>query len=209
MKIKICGITMVQDAMYVAKAGGWAIGFVFFKGSPRYISPEKAGSIVEALRRNGIQRIKAVGVFVNSPLEEIENTITESKLDIVQLHGDEEAELCNRISVPVIKAIRPRTDNDLFGLEKPNNRNYILVDAFDEGISGGTGKLADWELASRVKEKGKVILSGGLNCTNVGRAIRSVRPYAIDLSSGVETAPGKKDHGKLMEIFEITRGALL
>jgi phosphoribosylanthranilate isomerase len=197
--IKICGITNIEDACFAAASGADAIGFIFHAPSPRYVTPERAKEIIEKLPHG----ITKVGVFVNHDAKEVKKIMTLCSLDMVQLHGAESPAFCRRFPrSQVIKALALRGEDDLAQL-----REYpikaMLVDAFDPQRHGGTGEKADWALAARVKELHPLILAGGLSLTNIQEAIELVSPDAVDINSGVESAPGRKDHAKVKEIIEL------
>jgi phosphoribosylanthranilate isomerase len=194
--IKICGITNTDDALTAIKYGADALGFIFYKKSPRYISPEQTASIVQKLP----QHITKIGVFVDSPRREIETILRTSSLSAIQLHGDQHPEDCTGYDVAVIKAFRvgegfETSQLGLFDVQA------ILLDTLRPGKAGGTGETFDWNVAIQAKHYGKLLLSGGLNPKNIEDAIRFVRPYGVDVSSGVEKYPGKKDHTKLREFI--------
>jgi len=202
-QVKICGMTNKDDALFAARCGAAALGFIFYPPSPRYITPEDARKIIRALP----DEVVKVGVFVNEKTEEIKRVMEYCTLDMIQLHGDESPELCRQFSSSiVIKAVDLKNDDDL------NNASCydvaaILADSRHAGLYGGTGKKANWELAFALKKKIPLILSGGLNEGNIAEAIQTVAPAAVDLNSGVEVSPGKKDHTKLARIFDIVRAA--
>jgi phosphoribosylanthranilate isomerase len=200
-EIKICGITNLEDAMGAAGCGVDAVGFIFHPGSPRYIPPEKVKAIADALPK-GIAR---VGVFVNHGAAEVERIVEECGLDLIQFHGDEPPEAC-RLFPPgrVIKAVFPRRMEDLTALAAYEVRAF-LIDSRTAGLYGGTGRTADWALAARLRETRPLILAGGLNEGNIRQALASVSPHAVDLNSGVERAPGIKDHDRMRRIVEIIR----
>jgi len=198
-EIKICGITNFDDALAVAESGADALGFIFYPKSPRYVSPEKAKEIIENLPRE----ITRVGVFVNHRAEEVKEIIEFCGLNLVQLHGNETPEYCRQFTASiVIKAFSPRTENDLQILKDYPVR-AVLLDTYDPGLYGGTGKTSNWELAAMIKESHPLILSGGLNINNIRGAVEIVSPHAVDINSGVESSPGKKDHNKVRKIIEI------
>lgn len=200
-QVKICGITNEEDALYVVHCGAAALGFIFYPFSPRYIKPEEARKIIAVLPDDLVK----IGVFVNEKAAEIKRVIKYCALDMIQLHGDESPEFCREFAASrIIKAVELKNENDL-------NHAFdydvaaLLVDSRDAGLYGGTGKKANWKLASRVKNKKLLILSGGLNEENIAEALQMVAPAALDINSGVESKPGKKDHAKLARIFDIVR----
>jgi len=198
--VKICGMTNPQDALWAAECGATAVGLIFAEESPRRIGLETAKRIVSVLpRRGGVQRI---GVFVNEPVEFVNNCIRVLGLAYAQLHGEEKPDYCRRVEGKVIKAIRVADHRDIDRL-----RGYavsaFLLDAFSPGKRGGTGKTFNWSLAVRAKECGvPIILSGGLNPENVAGAIETIAPAGVDASSGVEISPGKKDRDKVKAFVE-------
>jgi len=203
VKIKICGVTNIEDAKACADLGVDFIGFVFAE-SPRRITKEEAKRIIDELP----ETVKKVGVFVNEEISVVEDIASFCGLDALQFHGDEEPDYCMHFmgGKEVFKAFRLRDKDDLAPIPSYKVNAYLL-DAFVEGLYGGTGKTFKWELATDVKNFGcPIILSGGLNAGNVGEVIRKVRPEIVDVSSGVEAAPGKKDPGKLREFVKIVRG---
>jgi phosphoribosylanthranilate isomerase len=201
--VKICGITNKEDALYAAGCGAAALGFIFYLPSPRYIKPEDARKIVSVLPDDLVK----VGVFVNEKADEIKRVMEYCELDMIQLHGDESPDFCREFpSAQVIKAVELKNEVD-FVYAKSYHVGSILVDSRQAGLYGGTGKKANWDLACRVKNKIPLILSGGLNEINVAEALQIVAPAALDINSGVESDPGKKDHSKLARIFEIIRHA--
>ena len=201
IEIKICGITNLDDALAVAESGADALGFIFYPKSPRYVSPEKARKIIENLTGE----ITRVGVFVNHRADEIKEIVDFCGLNLVQLHGDETPEYCRQFPAStLVKAFSPRDENDLQVL-KDYPVKAILVDTHDPKLYGGTGKTSNWKLASKIKESHPLILSGGLNIDNIIEAIETVHPNAVDINSGVESSPRKKDHDKVRKIIEIVR----
>jgi phosphoribosylanthranilate isomerase len=202
-EIKICGITNPEDALFAAACGADALGFIFYRKTPRFIVPERAKEIIAMLPADVVR----IGVFVNHGFDEIEKIRTLCALDMVQLHGDESPEFCRRFSPSeVIKAFSPRTEEDLSAIEA-YPQTAVLVDARTPGLYGGTGATADWDLAGLVMKMRPLILAGGLNPENIGQAMASVSPAAVDINSGVETAPGKKDHRRIREIIDLIRSA--
>lgn len=201
--MKICGITNKEDAQNANSLGADALGFIFHKESPRYISPEKVEEIVMFLP----PFTHVVGVFVNSTKEEIEEITERCRLNLIQLHGDESPQFCMEMPRKVIKAFRVSELEDLLPVSKYQGMvSAILLDTKVTGMYGGTGKTFDWGLGIKAKEyEIPVILSGGINGKNIGKAIQLVNPYAVDLSSGVESEPGKKDYEKMKEIVELAK----
>ena len=202
-QIKICGITSEEDALYAAACGADALGFIFYEPSPRYIAPADAPEIIKKITGH----IAVVGGFVNAAAQNVKRISGLCGLDFVQLHGDESIEYCSAF-VPemIIKAVHLRSENDVLNAFQ-YNAAAILVDSRDAGLYGGTGKTANWDLALQIKSRKPLILSGGLNEDNVGEALERVAPAALDINSGVEIKPGKKDHRKLAKIFDVIRRA--
>ena len=196
VRVKICGITDVEDALHAVGAGADALGFVFHDKSLRYVSPEHAKEIIGALP----SFVQTVGLFVNSEAGFINGISDRCGLDIVQLHGDEPPEYCELIRRRVIKAFRVR---DVKSLDTVRNYRVagILLDAYSPHAYGGTGLTFDWEFARRVSEHGPIILAGGLTPDNVREAVNKVTPYAVDVSSGVESDPGRKDPQKVSDFI--------
>jgi phosphoribosylanthranilate isomerase len=194
MLIKICGITRLEDAEAAVRAGAGAIGFVFWPDSPRFIDPHRARAIAARLP----PFVTAVGVFVNQPIEYVSGVASLVRLGAVQLHGDETVEYASAISTPVIKAL-PLESQTVSAW--PVNA-MILLDVHDPVKRGGTGLTIDWTAAAAVAAQRKILLAGGLTPDNVAEAVARVRPFGIDVSSGVERTPGVKDHERLRALFE-------
>ncbi len=194
--VKICGITRSEDAEKAASLGTAAIGFIFYEKSPRYIDPELASVIA----RSAGTEIKKVGVFVNAPQDEVNRAAEIAGLDFVQLHGEESPEYIKSIEPPVIKAFRVGQNFDADQLERFQVR-AVLLDAFKKGEYGGTGESFNWRETFIRRNGTPVILAGGLTPENVRKAIKAFQPDAIDVSSGVETKPGRKDHTRLEALF--------
>jgi phosphoribosylanthranilate isomerase len=194
--IKFCGITRLEDAQRAAEAGAWAIGMVLWPGSQRCCPLDEAERIASRLRR----RVELVGVFVNAALDEVAALVDGIGLTMVQLHGDEGPAYCSEVArrtgARVIKAHRVRARADLQALEAFHT-DFHLLDAHVPGRRGGTGESFDWELVSVRRSSVPLILSGGLRPDNVGQAIATTRPFAVDVASGTEAAPGVKDPAKL------------
>lgn len=196
-RVKICGITNLEDALCAVNAGADALGFVFYKGSPRYITPEKAGETTSALP----PFVTTVGLFVNASSEIIQQTMQTAGLGVVQLHGDETPEDCCLHPYPVIKAVRVRNADSLKGIGS-YHVSALLLDAWNDQHYGGTGESFDWQLTKKLTGGRPLILAGGLSPENVAEAIRVVHPYAVDVSSGVEKSPGNKDHDKVRQFIQ-------
>ena len=188
-KVKICGITSVDDALAAVDAGADAIGLVFYDRSKRHIEAKAAQRIVARLG----PFVTTVGLFVNAPLDTVERTCLETGIHVVQLHGDEDATYCEGLSIPFVKAIRMAPDIDpQQAVTSFSQAAGILFDAWHPDQYGGTGQCFDWRRLSDVAGQ-SIILAGGLNADNVAAAVAETRPYAVDVSGGVELAPGKKD----------------
>lgn len=202
-RIKICGITRVEDALAAARAGADAIGLVFYAPSPRNVDVAAAAAIVAALP----PFVTAVGLFVDPDHGEVERALRSLRLDLLQFHGDETPQFCERFGLPYIKAIRVRPETDLLEYARRFERaRGLLLDAYVSGMHGGTGERFDWSLIPA--DVGlPVVLSGGLAPENVADAIRQVRPWAVDVSSGVEAAKGIKDPDRIREFMSGVRDA--
>jgi phosphoribosylanthranilate isomerase len=205
VRVKICGITNAADALAAVEAGANLLGFNFYPKSPRHISEAEATKIRPQLPK----KAEAVGIFVNAPLAEVVALRKSLKLDAVQLHGDESPETVAEIAagIPVIKAFRIEPDFPLETLDQYPEAYAFLFDASHPGQYGGTGRTTDWDVARRAALSHRIILAGGLKVENVAAAVRIVRPYAVDVASGVESKPGKKDHGLLREFIQEVRRA--
>lgn len=199
LRIKICGITNIEDAQEAVRFGADALGFVFSGKSPRTVNPETAREIIASLP----PFVTTLGVFVDETLERIEEIAALTGIDVIQFHGSESPEFCRQVSCKFIKAIRVKDITDLKILEQYNDASAILLDTYSPETSGGTGKTFNWEIAVEAKKYGNIILAGGLNPENIEEAVKTVRPYAIDVSSGIEGhEKGKKDHQKLRLFIE-------
>ena len=205
IRVKICGITNAADTMAAIDAGANLLGFNFYEESPRHITPAEAAKIRPQLPK----RVKAVGIFVNPLSTEVIALRKSLKLDAVQLHGDESPDFVANIAsaAPVIKAFRVEPEFPLATLDEYPGAFAFLFDAAHAGQYGGTGRTTDWDAARRAALSHRIILAGGLKVENVGAAIRIVRPYGIDVASGVESSPRKKDHGRLREFIQEVRRA--
>lgn len=185
-------MTNLEDALFAAREGADAVGFIFYKKSPRNVSMKTVRKIISALP----PFTDAVGVFVNESAEKVNKIAEYCNLDAVQLHGEESPAYCKKIRRKVIKAFRVKDGNSLSRI-KSYPASGFLLDAYSEKMPGGTGETFDWKWAKKAKAYGPVILAGGLNPGNVKEAIQETRPYGVDVSSGVEACPGKKDLRKV------------
>jgi phosphoribosylanthranilate isomerase len=203
VKVKICGITNWADARRACEAGAEFLGFNFYPPSPRYIAPAAARRIARRLPKSTVK----VGVFVNEREDKIAGIVRSVPLDFIQLHGDESPAMVKRLSRlrPVIKALRVRGPLRPARLARYAAAAAILLDRYDRGRRGGTGKTFDWELARAASRTRRVFLAGGVNPDNAAAAIRLARPYALDVCSGVESRPGKKDPARLLALIRATR----
>ena len=193
MFVKICGITRKEDAIAAVDAGARALGFVFWPESPRFLDPYRARAIVATLP----PFVTAVGLFVNQPAEYVTGVASLVRLGAVQLHGDESIAFADAIRTPLIKALTLGDRIDAWP-----ERATVLLDAHDPVQRGGTGRTIDWTAAAAVAASRPILLAGGLTPENVAEAVARVRPFGIDVSSGVERSPGIKDHDKIKALFE-------
>ncbi|MFB0521740.1 MAG: phosphoribosylanthranilate isomerase [Desulfatiglandales bacterium] len=202
VKVKVCGITNYQDASMAIELGADALGFIF-ASSPRQITPEKARDIIYAIP----PFVQTVGVFVDEDPGKIRRTIHLCGLDLVQLHGDESPDLCRELMPCAIKALRLKDESSLSAIKPYRGRvRAILLDTYMQGKRGGTGRTFDWDLAIKAKEFGiPTILSGGLNPDTISEAISLVKPFGVDVNSGIEESPGKKSPNLMGELMEIIR----
>jgi len=192
VKVKVCGMTSLKDALVAVEVGADAVGFIFYKKSPRSVTMKTVREIVLELP----PFVDTVGVFVDETAEQVNKIADYCNLDIIQLHGDESPTYCKKIRRKVIKAFRIK---DMQSVKKISNFQVsgFLLDTFSEKLHGGTGKVFDWNLALPAKKFGPVIMAGGLTPNNVQQAVRQIRPYGVDVCSGVESEPGIKDHKKV------------
>ena len=200
--VKICGITDYDDALIAVELGVGALGFIF-ADSPRQITPQKARHIISAIP----PFVKTVGVFVNEDPAVIRNVKHYCSLDLVQLHGDESPGFCSELMPYTIKALRVRDESSLRTSRTYHGKTRaLLLDTYSKDKAGGTGKTFDWQLAIKIKKLGiPIVLAGGLEPSNIEGAISSVRPYAVDVNSGVEERPGKKSHALMKDLMEKVR----
>ena len=197
--VKICGMTRPQDAELAASLGASALGFIFWPGSPRSVSAATAKAIGLSVPANVLK----VGVFVDQPAAAVARIMDEAGLDVAQLHGHESPEYCRELTASkrtIFKAVAP--DNGSVNVDDVDPEIILLVDAHDPERFGGTGKTVNWETAREIAATRRTILAGGLNAANIKLAVRTVRPYGVDVSSGVESSPGIKDPGRLRSFFE-------
>ncbi len=192
VRVKVCGMTSLEDTMLAVRAGADAVGFIFYEKSPRAVKQKLVKEIIAALP----PFVETVGVFVNEEFDKVNKIAEACGLHSVQLHGDESPAYCKKMHRHVIKAIRVKDEDSLKPLSKYSVTAFLL-DTYSEGEQGGTGKTFDWNLVHRAKKSGPVILAGGLGPNNVRSAIERVRPYAVDVCSGVEKSPGVKNPEKV------------
>jgi len=195
LKIKICGITNLEDALLCEESGADALGFIFYRESKRFISPKNAAEIIKKLSPFTMK----VGVFVNEYPEIVNEIAVNLKLNSVQLHGDELPEAASQINIPVIKSFRINNDFDFSMLDRFKNVSYLL-DSFSKGNYGGTGKNFNWEIIPK-EILSSVILAGGISSENIEYIHKNIKPAAVDISSSVEKKPGRKDREKVKELF--------
>lgn len=202
-RVKICGITRAQDGLAAAQSGAHAIGLMFYEKSPRFVTLEKAREIIAALPLF----VARVGVFVNPAAAQVRNVLEALRLDLLQFHGDEAPEFSRQFGLPYIKAVQVKQDADLlqYASRYPEAKG-LLLDTHSEGVYGGTGEPFDWRLIPPMLPL-PVILSGGLNERNVAAAIRQVKPWAVDVSSGVESTKGIKDAAKIAAFITEVKNA--
>lgn len=203
IRVKICGITSREDAWAAIEAGADAVGFIFVKGTPRFIEPEAAAAITAEMP----PFVATVGVFIDRTVEDVEKTAASCGLSVAQLSGSELPEECARLRLPFVKAIRIQREDDLAGLSKYKRARAFLLDTYVPGVPGGTGRTFPWEIAAKAAREARIILSGGLTPENIAEAVVQVRPYAVDVCSGVEAFPGRKDHRKVREFIDRAKKA--
>jgi phosphoribosylanthranilate isomerase len=230
-KVKICGLTNLEDALVAVEAGADLLGFIFYEPSPRYVRPEVVREIVSAIR-NGVLRNgqpdptagsnrtprftlhalpQFVGVFVNASLDTVIRTLDDCRLDLAQLHGDEPPEFVVQLRDRAFKALRPQSPEEAEALLQtyrpsfPFPRPSFLIDAYHPALYGGTGHVSDWSMAAGVARRYPTMLAGSLTPANVAQAIRAVSPWGVDVSSGVERTKGWKDHQKVREFVKAAK----
>lgn len=204
VRIKVCGITNLDDALLAAHLGADALGFIFYPKSPRYLAPEAAREIIAQLP----PFVMSVGVFVDEEAAVVRDLAARVGLDWIQVHGQESPEYCRSLGRRVLKGLRIKDAESLAELRPFQGAVQVfLLDTFKKGQVGGTGESFDWELAREAKKYGQIVLAGGLTAENVARAIKIAQPQAVDTASGTETAPGRKDPEKLRSFFSAVRSA--
>lgn len=204
-KVKICGLTSLEDARFAAGALANYLGFIFYEDSPRFVTPAEAGAII-----NWIEGPESVGVFVNQPLDDINMLARQTGIDLVQLHGNESPEYCELVEKPVVKVIHVEagsTELQLHEAIEPylSVTDYLMFDTKTDDKWGGTGQTFDWTLIKEISAGKPFFLAGGLNIDNIRDACRQVAPFAVDISSSLESEPGKKDFDKVEEFMEEMR----
>lgn len=210
--VKICGLTNLQDAQFAADCGADLLGFIFYKPSPRYVSPDQVRDIVVHLRnrQSSIANPKFAGVFVNYDLEFVRQMMDYCQLDLAQLHGDESPEFVAQFEGRAFKAVNPQTLAEAETAARNfivHPESFILLDAYHPTLRGGTGHIADWGMVAKIAAEHKILLAGGLNPHNVAVAIATVKPWAVDVSSGVEASKGKKDLSAVKAFIEAVKTA--
>jgi phosphoribosylanthranilate isomerase len=201
MFVKICGMTCLADALHAADQGADAVGFVFWPRSPRYVAPARAAEIIGRLPRH----VTAVGVFVNAAIDDVRDVAAQTGIAMVQLHGDEDPSFASAVGRPVMKAIGVEHGDE--ALDGWPGDTMFLVDAVDPVQRGGTGMRVDWPRAAHIARRRRIVLAGGLTDANVAEAVSTVRPFGVDVSSGVEDAPGVKNHDKVARFLAGARSA--
>lgn len=220
-RVKICGMTNLEDAQVAVEAGADLVGFIFYEPSPRYVTPETVREIVTQLTSDSAEEMENrplfVGVFVNESVERVRQIVDYCRLDAVQLHGDEPPEAVALFKGQAYKALRPKSSDEADLLvEKftqipplqPPTANHLpafLLDAYHPTLYGGTGHVTDWSMAAKIARRHSIMLAGSLTPTNVAEAIRAVEPWGVDVSSGVELSKGKKDHGRVRAFIEAVK----
>jgi phosphoribosylanthranilate isomerase len=204
-KVKICGLTTLEDARFVSGALADFLGFIFYPESPRYVEPAKAGAIINWLEGPG-----KVGVFVNQPLDDVNSIAKQTGVDYVQLHGNESPDYCALVEKPIIKVFHVNSETTRDNLVEQidpyvEHVEFFLFDTKVDGKWGGTGQTFDWNILKEISNEKPFFLSGGLNPENIEDAIQKVQPYAVDLSSGLEESPGLKDFDKIELFFDKMR----
>lgn len=201
--VKICGITRIEDALAAARCGAHAIGLVFYRPSPRYVAPDRAGDIIRALP----PFVTAVGLFVDAPAQEVRAVLAQAPVSLLQFHGAESPAFCRQFRLPYMKGVRVEAEVNLLQYAHDyHDAQALLLDALVDGAHGGTGTTFDWSLVPGTLRL-PIVLSGGLTADNVAEAIRAVHPWAVDVSSGVEAEKGIKDVAKIAAFISGVRNA--
>jgi len=207
-QVKICGLTNQVDALFAAEAGANLLGFVFYSKSPRNVAPETVRRLVPDIK-SGWPEVLCVGLFVGEPVEFIREMLGFCDLDLAQLHGKEPPRVVSELSGRAFKAIRPRSaaeaEENVVRYATFSSPPDLLIDTYNPDKPGGTGQVGDWSLAARVAVRRRILLAGGLTPSNVVDAIRMVRPWGVDVSSGVEAEPGRKSHRAIGEFIAAVR----
>jgi len=205
VKVKICGITELGDALKAHELGADFVGFIFFENSPRKIDAERARRIIEDLPKD----LPKVGLFFNQDPESVRATAEKCHIDILQLHGDESPAYCGRLKkdFKIIKSFKVKDASSIEKVDDYDEVDYYLFDTYVKGIPGGTGKSFNWDILKGRQFKKGVFLAGGLTPKNVGAAVKKAAPYAVDVASGVEVSPGKKDYALLKEFIDNAKKA--
>lgn len=223
-QVKICGITNIDDALVATMAGADFLGFIFYEPSPRYVAPERAKTIISEIKNSATFIPLCVGIFVNEAQHIVSQILNACRLDAVQLHGDESPEFVNHFDGQAYKALRPQSveEADVLvqkysGNEKRSavshqpsigsNLPHLLLDAYHPDLYGGTGHVTDWTMAAKIARRHRIMLAGSLTPANVKQAIHAVKPWGVDVSSGVELTKGKKDHEKVREFIRVAKDA--
>lgn len=201
MKVKVCGITRMEDAQTAADLGAWALGFVFYQKSRRSVHPSYAARLISQLPDS----VFKVGVFVDPTAEEVRQTQKETGIQILQFHGEETPEFCGQFGIPYFKSFHLEKPQDLSKPKLYSDAMAVLVDSQTRTLKGGTGVCADWALAAQIQKPPMLILAGGLNSQNIHEAIRLTAPDAVDISSGLEDSPGIKNQKKMKDFFKKVR----
>jgi phosphoribosylanthranilate isomerase len=217
VQVKVCGLTNLEDALVATESGADLLGFIFYEKSPRYVDARTVAQIVSAIKDmarftfHASPPPRCVGVFVNPSLEQVVRTLDYCGLDLAQLHGEEAPELLAALPGRAFKALRPRSEVEAaseaerFARFGPRNGPDLLVDAYHPTLRGGAGHTGDWQLAASLASQHRLLLAGGLNPDNVAAAVAQVHPWGVDVASGVEAAPGRKDHDRVRAFIAAAR----
>lgn len=202
VRVKVCGICRLEDALVALDEGAWALGFIFHSPSPRFIAPDDAAELIAAIRGSSSREFLAVGVFVDWPRAELQRVVESAALDVAQLHGAETPGYVAEVRASEVwKALRVGDGFDVSDVDRYPAATRVLLDTYREGAAGGTGATFDWGLARAANERRPIILAGGLGPDNIADALECVRPEVVDVSSGVEVRPGEKDPCKVRALL--------